>query len=102
MKQHEDLEKLNLQSHHNAVSNSDEFVMENVITHDKLTTLVHELLAVEAWTDQVLPLLQADVSEKNSLRAYFVVSGRRGGLHGGRVRVWSAVAAVSGYGVARC
>jgi hypothetical protein len=73
MKQHEDLEKLNLQSHHNAVSNSDEFVMESFITHDKFSTLVHELLAVEAWTDHVLPLLQSDISEKNSLRAYFVV-----------------------------
>ena len=63
MKQHEDLEKLNLQSHHNAVSNADEFVMEAVITHDKMATLVHELLAVEAWTDHVLPRLQHDITD---------------------------------------
>ena len=75
MKQHEDLEKLNLQSHHNAMANADEFVMEAAITHDKLAVLVHELLAVEAWTDHVLPHLLTDMSEKNSLRAYFVVRG---------------------------
>jgi hypothetical protein len=74
MKQHESIARLNLQSHQNAMSNSDEFVMENVITYDKMRTLVHELLVVEAWTDHVLPLLQDTISEKNSMRAYFVVS----------------------------
>ena len=74
MKQHEVCEKLNLQSHYNAAGNSDEFVMESLITYDKLGVLVHELLAAEAWSDNIYPLIKSSVTHKSSLRAYFIVS----------------------------
>ena len=73
MKQHEVLEKLNMQSHQNAASNSDEFVMENLITYDKMSCLVHELLAAEAWADVLFPLLKDKLAGRTSLRAYFIV-----------------------------
>jgi hypothetical protein len=73
MRQHETLEKLNLQSHHNASTNSDEFVMENVLTYDKLEVLLRELLSVEAWVENVLPKLLPHLTQRNSLRVYFVV-----------------------------
>ena len=55
MKQREALERLNVQSHHNAVNNTDEFVKEFLISHDKILVLVHELLVVEAWKERVYP-----------------------------------------------
>lgn len=73
MKQHEILEKLNLQAHANAAANADEFVMESLITFDKLPILVHELLAAEAWSDCILPVVKHKLEGKASLRAYFIV-----------------------------
>ena len=55
MKQREALERLNVQAHHNAVNNTDEFVKEFLISHDKILVLVHELLVVEAWKERVYP-----------------------------------------------
>lgn len=47
------------QAHHNAMTHSDEFVMEFLVSYDKLGALVHELLVIEAWRERVLPLLKA-------------------------------------------
>lgn len=63
-----------MQAHVNASTNCDEFVMESLITYDKLGLLVHELLAAEAWSDSVYPLLKGKLTQKSSLRAYFIVS----------------------------
>lgn len=73
MKQHEVLQKLNVQAHANASASADEFVMESLITFDKMECLVHELLAAEAWTDSVYPLLKQHLTGRNSLRAYFIM-----------------------------
>ena len=51
--QRQSLERLNVQAHHNAVTNSDEFVKEFLVSHDKVATLVHELLVIEAWNANV-------------------------------------------------
>lgn len=48
LEQHEDLERLNLQAHHNVHCHSDEFVMAALVAFDKLPLLVHELLVSEA------------------------------------------------------
>eukprot|EP00227_Mantoniella_beaufortii_P000577 CAMPEP_0197611384 /NCGR_PEP_ID=MMETSP1326-20131121/55248_1 /TAXON_ID=1155430 /ORGANISM="Genus nov. species nov., Strain RCC2288" /LENGTH=573 /DNA_ID=CAMNT_0043180021 /DNA_START=209 /DNA_END=1926 /DNA_ORIENTATION=- len=53
--QREALERLNVQAHHNAVTYSDEFVKEMLISHDKVGVLVHELLVIEAWKEKVFP-----------------------------------------------
>jgi hypothetical protein len=45
--QHDWIEKLNLQAHCNAQAHSDEFVMEYLVSYDKVTTLVHDLLVIE-------------------------------------------------------
>lgn len=73
--QHKQLEELNMQAHYNASSNSDPFVMEALITFDKLESVVlHELLASELWTRHVFPLVQKKVATRNPMRAYFAVS----------------------------
>ena len=48
MKQHEVIEKLNLQSHQSARTNSEDFVLEALITFEKLP-YSHELIVIETW-----------------------------------------------------
>lgn len=73
MEQHRKLEKLNLQAHQNAMSNSDEYVMEAVLTFDKLGVLIHDLILIEAWKENVYPLLLNDLAGKNNMRLYFIL-----------------------------
>ena len=63
--QRESLERLNVQAHHNAVTHSDEFVKEFLVSHDKLGVLVHELLVVEAWRDRVFPHFGPDAMDSS-------------------------------------
>lgn len=49
--QHRRLAKLNLQAHQSAMARSDEYVLEALLTFDKLSVVVHELLAIEAWKE---------------------------------------------------
>lgn len=58
--QRENLERLNVQAHHNAVTHSDEFVKEFLVSHDKVKTLVRELLVTEVWKEKVCPRFDED------------------------------------------
>ena len=58
--QRESLERLNVQAHHNAVTHSDEFVKEFLVSHDKVKTLVRELLVAEVWKEKVYPRFDKD------------------------------------------
>ena len=49
--QHRRLVKLNLQAHQCAMARSDEFVIEALQTFSKVSTLVHELVLIEAWKE---------------------------------------------------
>jgi len=51
--QREALERLNVQAHHNAVTHSDEFVKEFLVSHDKVRVLIRELLVIEVWKEKV-------------------------------------------------
>lgn len=73
MEQHRRIEKLNLQAHQNAMSNSDEYVMEAVLTFDKLGVLIHDLILIEAWKESVYPLLVDDLAGRNNMRLYFIL-----------------------------
>ena len=46
MEQHRRLEKLNIQAHQSAMTNSEEFVLESILTFDKLDVLIHDLLLI--------------------------------------------------------
>ena len=71
--QHAHLEKLNLQAHQSAMTNSDEYIIESLITFDKLDVLIHDLLIIEAWKENVFPKLRSRVAGRNSIRIYFVL-----------------------------
>ena len=73
IQQHVDIEKLNLQAHQSAMTNSDEYVIEALLTFDKIKILIHDLLIIEAWKQHVLPLLRGRVDGRNSIRIYFVL-----------------------------
>lgn len=69
-----DISRLNLQAHASAQNQSDEYVLESILTFGLLPHLVSDLLAVEAWRTHVLPLLLPDLaSNGNSMRAYFTL-----------------------------
>lgn len=73
MDQHKVLEKLNLQAHQSAASNSDEYVLEAFLTFNKVETLIHDLLLIEIWKESVYPLLLDDIAGRNSMRVYFIL-----------------------------
>ncbi|CAM9208150.1 unnamed protein product [Chrysoparadoxa australica] len=76
LEQHRRLVKLNLQAHQSAMARSDEFVLEALLTFDKVHDIVHELLLVEAWKEFVLPVLlkQKGLSSgSNNMRLYFML-----------------------------
>mmetsp|Transcript_8990 Transcript_8990/g.33923 ORF Transcript_8990/g.33923 Transcript_8990/m.33923 type:complete len:382 (+) Transcript_8990:72-1217(+) len=73
MRQHEALQRLNMQAHQSAKTNSDEFVVEALLTFEKVSLLVKELLVVEAWKEKALPHLLENMDRgPASMRCYFV------------------------------
>ena len=58
MQQVRTVEELNLQAHHNAINQTDEFVSDLLVTLDKIPTLIHELLVIEVWKMKVFPQLE--------------------------------------------
>ncbi|GLI58538.1 hypothetical protein VaNZ11_000280 [Volvox africanus] len=72
--QHEWIERLNLQAHYNAQAHSDEFVVELLVSLDKLQVLVHDLLLIEAWKEFVYPLLASHLAERvDSVTSYVLL-----------------------------
>ena len=72
LEQHKCIEKLNLQAHHSAMSNSDEFVLEAISTFQKIGTLINNLIVIETWKEFVFPKLLDNIAGKNNIRTYFI------------------------------
>ena len=72
-RQHETLDRLNIQAHKNAIGSSDEFVMEGFCTHDKMPFIVKDLLTAEVWKSNVLPLIVEDVAKLSTIKSYMCV-----------------------------
>ena len=47
LRQHDALERLNMQAHQSAQCRADEYVVEALVAQDRLSHLVHELLVAE-------------------------------------------------------
>ena len=72
--QHDQLEKLNIQAHYEAMQGKhDEYVVEQIITQNKVEVLIHELLVIEAWKSTVFPHLLKHFSPITSVKAYMVL-----------------------------
>jgi len=68
------VEQLNLQAQHNAREHADEFVKDLLVSLDKVSVLVHELLAIEVWKAKLLPLLHKHLARKvDSVTSYLLI-----------------------------
>ncbi|PAA58283.1 hypothetical protein BOX15_Mlig027174g1, partial [Macrostomum lignano] len=56
-RQHQYIEKLNMQAVLSVAKQQDEFVPEFVVNHGKLETLMHDLLVTEVWKEKIFPLM---------------------------------------------
>ncbi|KAM4652384.1 zinc finger MYND domain-containing protein 10 [Discoglossus pictus] len=74
-KQHEYIEKLNMQAIVNASAGQEEIVRELLVSHGKIPTLIHELISVEIWKLKVFPVLcqLQDFQPKSTFPLYMVV-----------------------------
>uniref|UniRef100_A0A671W7S6 Zinc finger MYND domain-containing protein 10 n=1 Tax=Sparus aurata TaxID=8175 RepID=A0A671W7S6_SPAAU len=74
-RQHEYIEKLNMQAILNASAMHDEFVKEFLVSYGKIPVLVHEMILVEVWKHKVFPVLcqLQDFNPKNTFHLYMVI-----------------------------
>ncbi|KAM4613699.1 zinc finger MYND domain-containing protein 10 [Polymixia lowei] len=74
-RQHEYIEKLNMQAILNASATHDEYIKEHLVSHGKIPTLVHEMILVELWKQKVFPILcqLQDFNPKNTFPLYMVI-----------------------------
>uniref|UniRef100_A0A667WKL0 Zinc finger MYND domain-containing protein 10 n=1 Tax=Myripristis murdjan TaxID=586833 RepID=A0A667WKL0_9TELE len=74
-RQHEYIEKLNMQAILNASAAHDEFIKEMLVLHGKIPTLVHEMILVELWKQKVFPILcqLQDFNPKITFNLYMVI-----------------------------
>ena len=76
-KQHETLDRLNIQAHKNAINSTDEYVMDSFVTFDKVKTVIYDLLMTEVFKEKLYPLLKKEMAQINSIRSYMIVSIQR-------------------------
>ncbi|KAG7244715.1 hypothetical protein INR49_029734 [Caranx melampygus] len=74
-RQHEYIEKLNMQAILNASAMHDEFVKELLVSYGKIPVLVHEIILTEVWKQKVFPILcqLQDFNPKTTFHLYMVI-----------------------------
>uniref|UniRef100_A0A8C4NFT1 Zinc finger MYND domain-containing protein 10 n=1 Tax=Eptatretus burgeri TaxID=7764 RepID=A0A8C4NFT1_EPTBU len=75
MRQHEYIEKLNMQAALNASVKEEEFVKELLISYNGLPILIHDLLSTELWKHKIFPILcrLQDFKPKATFPFYIVI-----------------------------
>ena len=72
-RQHQNLEKLNMQAQICVMNQADEFVVEALIDHEKVAMLIQDLLITEAWKEKVLPLVQEELAGAHYVKLYLIM-----------------------------
>uniref|UniRef100_A0A3Q2CIN1 Zinc finger MYND domain-containing protein 10 n=1 Tax=Cyprinodon variegatus TaxID=28743 RepID=A0A3Q2CIN1_CYPVA len=74
-RQHEHIERLNMQAILNASAMHDEFVKELLVSFGKIPVLVHEMILVEVWKQKVFPILcqLQDFNPKCTFHLYMLI-----------------------------
>uniref|UniRef100_A0A8B9LIU2 Zinc finger MYND-type containing 10 n=1 Tax=Astyanax mexicanus TaxID=7994 RepID=A0A8B9LIU2_ASTMX len=74
-RQHEYIEKLNMQAILNASANQEEFIKDLFVSLGKIPILVHGMILVEIWKHKVFPILcqLQDFSPKSTFPLYMVI-----------------------------
>lgn len=62
-----------MQTHVNAIMKTDEFILEECASHDKIKLLIYDLIVSETWKRKVLPLLKHDYEKMNTFRSYIAI-----------------------------
>ncbi|KAM9859162.1 zinc finger MYND domain-containing protein 10 [Aulostomus maculatus] len=75
LRQHEYIEKLNMQAILSASSMRDEFVKELLVLHGKIPVLVHEMILTELWKHKIFPIFcqLQDFNPKSTFNLYMVI-----------------------------
>jgi len=75
LRQHQALERLNLQAHQSAqLPGQEEWVVEAFVSLDKVPTLIHALVVMDCWRALLWPRLRDGVVAAGAgVRAYFVL-----------------------------
>lgn len=71
--QHILLQKLNLQAHYSVAQKSDNFVLEYLLSHDKLGVLLNDLLMIEAFREKIFPRIVEKCAKDFPIRTYHVM-----------------------------
>ncbi|XP_049590671.1 zinc finger MYND domain-containing protein 10 [Syngnathus scovelli] len=74
-RQHEYIEKLNMQAILSASATLDEYIKEMLVSHGKISVLVHEMILTEVWKQKIFPILcqLQDFTPKNTFPLYMVI-----------------------------
>lgn len=73
MRQHEYLEKLNIQAILNASADEDEFIKSFIVSFEKVPVLITDLLATEVWKEKIFTeLLEMKFEPKTTFPLYMV------------------------------
>ncbi|XP_061688818.1 zinc finger MYND domain-containing protein 10 isoform X1 [Syngnathoides biaculeatus] len=74
-RQHEHIEKLNMQAILSASATLDEYIKEMLVSHGKISVLVHEMILTEVWKQKIFPILcqLQDFTPKNTFPLYMVI-----------------------------
>ncbi|KAL2090946.1 hypothetical protein ACEWY4_013209 [Coilia grayii] len=74
-RQHEYIEKLNMQAILNASATQEEFVQELFVSSGKIPTLVYEMILIEVWKQKIFPILcqLQDFTPKSTFPLYMVI-----------------------------
>lgn len=73
LNQHESIEKLNIQCHQSAQSKHDEFVVNEILTQDKLSVIIYNLITIEIWKEKIFPSIVDKINEELSLKTYMIL-----------------------------
>jgi len=74
VQQHCSIDRLNVQAHQSVQNQTDEFVVEALMSFDKLPVLVHELVLVETWKAKAMTTLHDELEAlKSSVKPYLIM-----------------------------
>ena len=62
-----------MQTHVNALMKTDEVILEECVTMDKLKVLIYDLVVTDVWKQKVLPLLKPEMPSLNSFKVYMSI-----------------------------
>lgn len=73
-RQHEYIYKLNIQSHKHARENHEEYIVDQVVTFDKVKVLIYDLILASVWKADLLPLVKPHLTAMTGSRGYILIS----------------------------